>query len=138
MKIYDIYQKCVKNKDAYHDHVGDQDLLNDILFGKVGYLPLKFNIKSPYRNDAKSDKALKNHPYIFYFRSYSKVKYPFNPQKINNFDQLGYNPIVIHQFHGKWMYGKGLTIYRRIAQYYIRMAGIWNEICKEFPGYCKK
>jgi hypothetical protein len=74
LKIYDIYQKYVKNKDAYHDHVGDQDLLNDILFGKVGYLPLKFNIKSPYCNDAKSDKALRSHPYRFYFWSYAKVK----------------------------------------------------------------
>jgi lipopolysaccharide biosynthesis glycosyltransferase len=133
-----IYEKCVKNKGEYHSDIGDQDLLNDILFGKVGYLPMKFGLRAPYYNDNKSDIVLEDNPYIFYTRSYSKVNYTFNPQKINKFIQLGYNPIVIHQFNGKWMYGKGMTIYRRLAQYYIRMAGIWNEICIEFSGYCQK
>ena len=115
MKIY-IYEKCVKNKDAYHEQLGDQDLLNDILFGKVGYLPIKFGLRSPYRIDADSDIVLRDNPYIYDYYVYSKVNYSFNPKKISKFIQLGYNPIVIHQFNGKWMYGKGLTIYRRIAQ----------------------
>ena len=137
-KYENIYEKCVKNKNAYHNQIGDQDLLNDILFGKVGYMPLKFGIRSPYRIDADSDIVLKDNPYSYYSYAYSKVNYSFNPQNNSKFIQLGYNPIVIHQFNGKWMFGKGLTIYRRIAQYYIRMAGIWNEMCKEFPGYCIK
>lgn len=137
-KLENIYKKCVKKKGFYHDHVGDQDLLNDILFGKVGYLPLKFNILPPYRNDTDSDIVLKDNPYNYYFKSYSKVNYSFIPKNISKFNQLLYNPIIIHQIHGKWMYGNGLTVYRRIAQYYIKLAGIYNEICKEFPGYCKK
>jgi len=137
-RLENIYEKCVKNKKAYHNAIGDQDLLNDILFGKVGYLPMKFGLRAPYYNDIESDIVLEDNPYIHYTRSYSKVNYTFNPQKIIKFIQLGYNPIVIHQFNGKWMYGKGMTIYRRLAQYYIRKAGIWNEICIEFPGYCQK
>ena len=49
-----------------------------------------------------------------------------------------YNPVIMHQWNGKWMDGDGLTIYRRIAQYYIKYAGIWNEMCEKYPGYCKK
>ena len=95
-------------------------------------------MRSPYSKDVDSDIVLRDNPYSYYAYVYSKVNYTFNPQNYSKFMQLGYNPIVIHQFNGKWIYGKGLTIYRRIAQYYIRMAGIWNEMCKEFPGYCKK
>ena len=137
-KLENIYEKCVKNKGAYHNQIGDQDLLNDILFGKVAYLPMKFGIRPPYRIDSDSDIVSKYNPYSYYTKVYSRFDIPFDPKIISKFIQLGYNPIVIHQFNGKWMYGKGLTIYRRIAQYYIRMAGIWNEMCKEFPGYCEK
>ena len=116
MKIfYYIYEKCVKNKDAYQNQIGDQDLLNDILFGKVGYLPMKFGIRPPYRIDEDSDIVLKENPYKYYSYAYSKANYSFNPQSSSKFIQLGYNPIVIHQFNGKWMFGKGLTVYRRIA-----------------------
>ena len=48
------------------------------------------------------------------------------------------NPVVIHQWNGKWICGRGLSIYRRIVQNYIRIAGIWDEICPVFPGVCKK
>ena len=137
-KLENIYQKCVKNKNAYNSSVGDQDLLNDILFDKVGYLPIKYGLRGPYCNDSQSDFFLIDNPYSFYTWSYSLVNYTFNAKNVIKFIQLGYNPIVIHQFNGKWMYGKGLTVYRRLAQYYIKMAGIWNEMCKEFPGYCLK
>ena len=99
---------------------------------------MRFGIKSPYRNDSDSDIISSDNPYRYYSYAYSKVNYSFFPHNNNKVIQLGYNPRVIHEFNGKWMYGKGLTIYRRIAQFYIRMAGIWNEMCKEFPGYCKK
>lgn len=137
-KLENIYEKCVKNKDVYHSQIGDQDLLNDILFGKIGYLPMKFGVRPPYSIDADSDIVSEYNPYSYYAQIYSKFNFPFNPKRISKFIQLGYNPIIIHQFNGKWMYGKGLTVYRRIAQYYIKIAGIWKEMCKEFPGYCKK
>ena len=99
---------------------------------------MKFGLRSPYNSDSESDIFLTDNPYSFYSYAYSKVNCSFHPQNNIKFIQLGYNPIVIHQFNGKWMEGKGLSIYRRLSQFYIRMAGIWNEMCKEFPGYCKK
>jgi lipopolysaccharide biosynthesis glycosyltransferase len=54
-KYENIYEKCVKNKDIYHNEIADQDLLNDILFGKIGYLPFKFGMRSPYGKDVDSD-----------------------------------------------------------------------------------
>ena len=138
VKSENIYEKFLKYKDVYSSKVGDQDLLNDIAFGKVGYLPMKFGIRAPYRNDKDSDKPLYNNPFYHMMKKYSKSKYHYIPKNINKAIQLGHNPVVIHQFNGKWMYGKGLSIYRRIAQYYIKLAGIWNEICEKLPGYCLK
>lgn len=138
VKIEKIYKKCIQNKHKYKSAIGDQDLLNDIAFGKVGYLPMRFGICSPYRNDKDSDKPLLELPYQFYINAYLNNKYPYiskNPTKII---QVGYNPIVIHQWNGKWMSGLGLSIYRRLAQYYIRLSGIWNEMCQKLPGYCLK
>lgn len=64
--------------------------------------------------------------------------YSFIPKTIDKILQMGYNPIIIHQWNGKWMFGKGMTVYRRLAQYYLKLAGVWDETCKTFPGYCKK
>lgn len=89
-KFENIYEKCVKNKDAYQNQIGDQDLLNDILFGKVGYLPMKFGIRPPYRIDEDSDIVLKENPYKYYSYAYSKANYSFNPQSSSKFIQLGY------------------------------------------------
>ena len=47
-----------------------------------------------------------------------------------------YNPRFIHQFSGKWENGKGLSIYRLLAKYFILLSGISSEICKKKPGYC--
>lgn len=138
-KKENIYELYLKYKNIYHSVVGDQDLLNDIGYGKIGYFPIKFGFRAPYRNDKESDKLLlTENPYHTYFRKYPKKIFPFIPKKEGDFIQLGYNPVIVHQFNGKWMFGKGMTIYRRLAQYYIKMAGIWDEMCQKFPGYCSK
>lgn len=136
-KKEEIYKKCAKHKNAYNDSNGDQDLLNDILNGKVGYLPRIFGFRSFFRDNNELNDVLS----ISNFSkqsSNSKAKYLFKTNIYKEFILLGYNPVIIHQFKGKWMFGKGLTIYRRLAQYYIKMAGVWNEMCKKFPGYCYK
>jgi len=56
----------------------------------------------------------------------------------NDLFYQSYNPYIVHQFLEKWMFGKGITIFRRIAQYYIKYAGIWDEMCSKFNGYCSK
>jgi lipopolysaccharide biosynthesis glycosyltransferase len=133
-----IYEKCVRNKNTYKSGTGDQDLLNDISFGKVGYLPMKFGIRSPYFSDEDSDLPKSNNPFYYFIKYYKSFNPKLIPEEITKVIQLCNNPIVIHQFNGKWMYGKGLTVYRRIAQYYIKLAGIWDEMCIKLPGYCLK
>ena len=136
VKLFHMYEKFVKNKDLYHSKVGDQDLLNDIAYDKIGYLPMKFGIRGPYENDNDSDLGIKS---IFNFINRNKNKnFSFIPQNETELFKIGYNPVVVHQCNGKWMEGKGMTVYRRLAQYYIKMADIWEEICQSYPGYCKK
>ena len=140
VKKQKLYEKFVKYKNVYSDVNGDQNLLNDIAFGKIGYLPLKFGFHTPYDSDQNSDKSFLINPYQHYFKRYEKKIFPFIPKSKTNDNllQSGYNQVVVHQFKGKWMFGKGMTVYRRIAQYYIKLAGIWKDIYKEFPGYLKK
>lgn len=78
VKNEDLYSKYVKYKDIYkNSHIGDQHLLNDISFGKIGYLPMKFGICSPYKNDKDSDKPLYSYPFEFYIDAYLKSNYEY-------------------------------------------------------------
>ena len=138
VKSEKMYEKFVMNNKAYSSTVGDQNLLNDVAIGKIGYLPMKFGLIAPFKNDEASDDLSSQTDYWFIESAKFKEKYPFLPQNINEMEHLAYNPVVIHQFNGKWMEGSGLTIYRRIAQYYIKLAGIWEEMCLKHPGYCTK
>ena len=130
VKSENMYDKFVKYKRFYHSNIGDQDLLNDVAIGKVGMYPIKFGLYSPFTDDKakQTPKFNKVHPYI--------IKY--FPNNSTEFFKEGYIPYVIHQWNGKWSKGSGLTLFRRIAQYYIRYAGIWEETCEKFPGYCLK
>ena len=127
VKSHKMYDKFVKYKKVYHSHIGEQDLLNDISIGKVGMYPIKFGRTSPFAND--------DFPKVPNFSNINKNVIDYVPQNITEFLKT---PLAIHQWNGKWFRGKGLTIFRRIAQYYIRYAGIWEETCKKFPGYCIK
>ena len=130
VKSENMYEKFVKYKNYYHSNIGDQDLLNDISIGRVGMYPIKFGAYSPFIDDSQ--------PIIPTFKKINKDLNGYLPQNVIEYLKGGYIPYVIHQWNGKWNKGSGLTIYRRIAQYYIRYAGIWEETCKKFPGYCIK
>ena len=139
VKKEDLYAKFVKYKNAYSNNIGDQDLLNDICYGKIGYLPIKFGFRPPYNTDSESDKSLLINTYKNYMNIFKKKIFPYIPKNNNStYLQSGFNPVVVHQFNGKWMYGRGMTVYRRIAQYYIKLAGISNEINEKFPAYINK
>ena len=136
VKLYNMYDKFRKYKNEYNSKVGDQNLLNDIAYNKTGYLPMRFGLRGPYMNDHDSDFGKNS---IFGFINKIKINnFNFIPNNENDLLKIGYNPVVVHQCNGKWMDGKGMTVYRRLAQYYIKMAGIWDEICLIFPGYCQK
>ena len=64
-----IYEKMVENKNAYYSHLFEQDLLNDLTYGKIGYLPMRFGIISPFWNDKNSD----NPPYNTAYKGYNLI-----------------------------------------------------------------
>ena len=137
VKKINIYEKFIKYKNIYNS-LGDQNLLNDIAFGKITYLPFKYGMISPFLNDKESELAKKDNMYSFYMKIIKLQDiFTFLPKDEVEFLRMGYSPYIIHHMHSKWMYGSGLTVYRKLAQYFIRYAGIWDEICKEFPGYCE-
>ena len=125
-----MYDKFVKYKNYYHSNIGDLDLLNDIAIRNIGMYPLRFGHHSPFINDSIES--------IPDFNKLDKHIFKYYPTNITEYFKSGYTPLIIHQWNGKWSKGLGLTLYRRIAQYYIRYAGIWEETCKIFPGYCIK
>ena len=128
VKYENMYDKFVKYKGYYNSSIGDQDLLNDVAIGKVGMYPIKFGFYSPFIDD--------NTQYVpVYNRIHPNIRKYF-PHNLTEYLKLGYRPNIIHQWNGKWSKGSGLTIFRKIAQNYIRYAGIWEETCKKFPGYC--
>ena len=134
-----IYEKIVKNKSLYKPSgIYEQDLLNDIAYGKIGYLPIRFGLKAPFTDDKISDSPPFRTDYNNILEK-AKYKEKYNlPKNRFEMNSQAFNPVVIHQWNGKWIRGRGLSIYRRIVQNYIRIAGIWDEICPVFPGVCKK
>ena len=63
--------------------------------------------------------------------------FPENPKNIYIYTIHLFNSLFIHQFSDKWNSGSGLSIYRNLNKYFIKIAGIWDELCKLEPGYCK-
>ena len=137
-----MYEKFIKNRsNFYNSLIADQDFINDVAYGRIGYLPIKFGAIPIFVNDNHSDEQ----PFKTFYESmdyYNKIKnsgiYPYYLRNENDLYYQTYNPYIVHQYSEKWMFGKGMTIYRRIAQYYIKYAGIWNEICSKFSGYCTR
>lgn len=137
-----IYEKFVKNRaNYYNSFLADQDLINDIANGRIGYLPIKFGAPPIFINDNHSDEQ----PFKTFYESndfFNKIKisgmYPYYLRNENDLIYQAYNPYIVHQYLEKWMFGKGLTIFRKIVQYYIKYAGIWDEMCFKFSGYCLK
>ena len=140
IKSENMYEKYLKYKKAYTNIIADQDLLNDVAQEQIGYLPIKYGIFSPFINDKESDNLTSKNQFEKYKMNEKKLNNTsfYIPKNSNDFFKLSYNPVVIHQWNGKWQFGSGLSIYRRLAQTYIRIAGIWDELCLKKPGYCKK
>jgi hypothetical protein len=139
IKSKNMYEKYLKYKDVYSNWISDQDLLNDVAQKEIGYLPIKFGIFSPFWNDSESDRLDSINQYeLSNLDDKLKNTSYYIPKNSNEYFKLSYNPVVIHQWNGKWQDGEGLSIYRRLAQNYIRIAGIWDELCLVLPGYCVK
>ena len=134
-----IYEKIVENKKVYKPYtIIGQHVFNDVSYGQIGFLPVKFGLIGAYNNDQLSDNPPFKTRYDYIERVKNKENYDFLPKNQDEMNVQAFSPVIIHQWNGKWQRGKGITIYRRIAQYYIRLAGIWDEMCKVHPGYCRK
>jgi hypothetical protein len=140
IKEQNMYEKYLKYKDVYKNIITDQDLINDVAQNQIGYLPVRFGLFSPFVNDIDSDDPKIPNQYEFYNMNEEKLKnkFPFIPKNSIDFFRQSYNPVVIHQWNGKWGEGNGLSIYRRLAHCYMRYAGIYDELCEKQPLYCKK
>jgi hypothetical protein len=116
----------------------DQSLFNILVpDDKKDYIPLRFGGLSPFGSDQNSDR-LEYYEYGFrkWLNSSLSSTFPENPKTLDRLTAQLYNPVFIHQWNGKWHEGKGLSIYRHLAKYFIKTAGIWEELCQIKPGYC--
>lgn len=140
IKEQNMYEKYLKYKDVYKNIITDQDLMNDVAQNQIGYLPVRFGLFSPFVNDIDSDDPKIKNQYEFYNMNEEKLKnkFPFIPKNAKDFFRQSYNPVVIHQWNGKWGQGDGLSIFRRLAQCYMKYAGVYDELCSKIPLYCKK
>ena len=136
-KIWNTYTKnryLVKNNNT----MPDQTLFNIIIpDNRKNYFPFKFGGLVPFKNDINSEN-LQFYPYGYneWFNSSLSNSLPENPRNLIKYAAQIYNPAFIHQFDEKWHSGKGLSIFRNLAKYFIILAGIYNEICIKIPGYC--
>ena len=143
IKEQNMYEKYLKFKDVYKNNIiADQDLINDVAQNQIGYLPVRFGLFSPFINDNDSDDPKVKTQYVIYKMTKKKLKlkkkFPYIPKNAKDFFRQSYNPVVIHQWNGKWGEGQGLSIFRRLAHYYMRYAGVYNELCEKIPLYCQK
>ena len=139
-KQNNIWINYVKNRNMLLKGQPDQTLLNIIIpDSKKNYIPFKFGGICLFENDKFYD-LLKFKQFLGYknwINSKLSSSLPENPKSEIGILTKLYNPGFIHQFEGKWERGKGLSIYRLLAKYFILLAGISDKICIKKPGYCK-
>ena len=116
----------------------DQTLFNIVVpDNKKGYFPFRLGGYSIFCNDKNSDN-LKFHYFGLekWLKSKLSSSMPEKPETLIKLISQLYNSLFIHQFCCKWYNGSGLSIYRNLVKYYIKLAGIWKELCKKRRGYC--
>lgn len=137
-KKNNFWNSYVKNRDIQKGGQPDQTLFNIIVPDeKKDYFPFRFGSFALYCSDNDSD----NMKYIDFgfkkwFNSTLSNHFPQNPGSEIGILAQTYNPLFIHHICGKWATGRGLSLYRLLAKYFINIAGIEEELCKIHPGYC--
>ena len=137
-KNNNIWDKYTKNR--YLDLFGavDQTLFNIIIpDNKKGYFPFRLGVYSIFQKD---DSFFKNDYFDYGLKSWlasESNNLSDNPKNISEYFSNFNNLIFMHQFYGKWYYGLGLSKFRNLAKYFIKLAGIWKELCSKRPGYCE-
>ena len=137
-KEINFWHRFTKNRNMTVKGQPDQTLFNILVSdAEKNYLPFKFGGFSILSSDKNYDSLLFEG---FGFKKWLASNYSNSlPEKLKSEQEILvhlYNPRFIHQFSGKWEKGKGLSIYRLLAKYFISIAGISDELCKNKPGYC--
>ena len=117
----------------------DQTLFNILVpDNKKNYFPVRLGGICIFKNDREYDKMTFNDFGIKnWLISDLGNSFPENPKNLYIYTIRLFNSLFIHQFSDKWKSGSGLSIYRNLNKYFIKIAGIWDELCKLEPGYCK-
>ena len=136
LKKYKFWNFYTEKKNLKFRGARDQSLFN-ILIPDIykDYIPFRFGGLSPFNSDQNSDNLIYTHYGIKNLLK-SNSSFPFPKISLPKITAQLYNPVFIHQWNGKWYKGKGLSIFRYLAKYFIKIAGVWDEICKIKPGYC--
>ena len=138
LKQKNFWKKYVSSRYLPLIGAPDQSLFNILVpDNKKNYLPFKFGGWSVFSSDKKFDLSIiEDFGLINWLNSSLSNSLPEHPNSFNELLSQLYNPRFFHQFLGKWEYGKGLSIYRLLAKYFISLAGIKDEICQKKKGYC--
>ena len=100
-------------------------------------IPFRFGGYTILCNDKNSDNLKFNDLGLEnWLKSKLSNSMPEKPDNLFKLISQLYNSVFIHQFCCKWNRGIGLAIYRNLAKYFIKLAGIWEELCKKRSGYC--
>lgn len=116
----------------------DQTLFNIVSpDDKKNFLPFKFGGFSILQTDKESEeiKFIKTGYDNWLIREKKNIFQSEIKTEIDIICKL-FNPYYIHAFSGKWFAGQGLSIYRHLAKYFIKLTDIWDELCEKSPGYC--
>jgi hypothetical protein len=138
VKRKNMYKLFLKYKNVYRRPFAEQHMLNDIAYGKIGYLPVEFGLVPPFSNDELFYNKKEKSVYTLFNLSVISKNSNFLPKNYEEFLHSAYNPIIVHSWNGKWSDGNGMNIYRKLCQYFIKLTGIEKEICRKHPGYCIK
>jgi hypothetical protein len=127
LKRNKFWDKYTKNRNLKLFGAPDQTLFNILVpDNKIGYFPLRFGGFVMIDSDKNFDDFMNN-----------SLIFPQNiTDEIKLITQYS-NPLFIHQFYGKWSSGLGLSIYRNLVKYFMKISGIWEDLCSKKPGYCK-
>ena len=139
-KINHIWDKYLKNLNLEVGGDEVQTLFNIVVpDNQKNYLPFRFGGYSILCTDKDSENLnYKDYGFKKWLNSELAVTLPENPGCENNITARFYNPVYMQAKceEGKWILGRGLSIYRHLVKYFIKVGGIWDELCKKRPGYC--
>ena len=128
LKKNKFWDKYTRNRNLRLFGSPDQTLFNIVVpDNKIGYFPFRFGGFVMINSDKAFDDFMKNSLNIFPQNKTDEIKL------ITQYS----NPLFIHQFFGKWSRGLGLSIYRNLVKYFMKISGIWEDLCSKKPGYCK-